>query len=137
PTSDSPPGDLPLQRAGSSSDLQCCNVRICNLATLQRCNYPPPLTMFSTNQPVTSAAFYDREAEIGRLLEVFRGLAAGAPSWLAILGPRKIGKTSLILEVARRSADTGVTIVGIDATEDAPVSNEFFRRYALRVLDAV
>lgn len=92
--------------------------------------------MFRTNQPVTSDAFLDREAEIERLLEIVRDLEAGAPSWLAILGPRKIGKTSLILELARRTAGGRAIIVAIDAMEDAPVSVEFFRRYALRILDA-
>lgn len=93
--------------------------------------------MFRTNQPVSNAAFFDRENELARLLALIEKLAAGAPSWLAILGPRKIGKTSLILECARRAAGAGVSVVAIDATEDAPVSLEFFRRYALRVLDAV
>jgi AAA+ ATPase superfamily predicted ATPase/Holliday junction resolvase len=93
--------------------------------------------VFRTNQPVTEDAFFDREEELGRLLELVRALEAGAPSWLAILGPRKIGKTSLILECARRSAGGGVVIVSIDATEEAPLSTAFFRRYALRVVDAV
>ena len=65
--------------------------------------------MFRTNQPVIEDAFFDREEELGRLLELVRRLEAGAPSWLAILGPRKIGKTSLILECARRSAGGRVT----------------------------
>ena len=37
----------------------------------------------------------------------------------------------------RRSAGGRVVIVSIDATEEAPLSTEFFRRYALRVVDAV
>jgi AAA+ ATPase superfamily predicted ATPase len=93
--------------------------------------------VFRTNRPVTNAAFYDREKELGRLLQLTADLGAGAPSWLAILGPRKIGKTSLILECARRSTGKGIVIVSIDTTEDAPLSTEFFRRYALRVIDAV
>jgi Holliday junction resolvase len=93
--------------------------------------------MFRTNQPVSEAAFFDRDSELGRLRVLLEELAGGVPSWLCVLGPRKIGKTSLILECARRAAGSGVTIVAIDATEDAPPSIEFFRRYALRVLDAV
>lgn len=84
-----------------------------------------------------NAGFFDREKELGRLLDVVRELAAGEPSWLAVLGPRKIGKTSLILECARRSEGAGVVIASIDATETAPLSTEFFRRYALRVVDAI
>ena len=93
--------------------------------------------MFGTNRPVTDVAFYNREAEIDRLLQLVRDLAAGSATWLAILGPRKIGKTSLILECARRSMGAGVAIASIDTTEDAPLSAEFFRRYALRIVDAV
>lgn len=93
--------------------------------------------MFRTNQPVSEAAFFDREKELDRLSSLLSALSAGAPSWLCVLGPRKIGKTSLILECARRAAGADVTIVSIDTTEDAPLSVEFFRRYALRVLDAV
>src|SRR5262245_12957171 len=107
----------------------------CKVASLQACNYAPP--MFRTNQPVAEAAFFDRDKELARLRALIDALAAGAPSWLCVLGPRKIGKTSLILECARRAAGTGVTIVAVDTTEDAPPSMEFFRRYALRVLDAV
>jgi Holliday junction resolvase len=93
--------------------------------------------VFRTNQPVSELAFFDRDGELDRLRVLLASLAAGAPSWLCILGPRKIGKTSLILECARRAAGSGVTVVAVDTTEDAPPSLEFFRRYALRVLDAV
>jgi len=93
--------------------------------------------VFRTNQPVTDLAFFDREAEVERLLALIAQLEAGEPSWLAILGPRKIGKTSLIMECARRSTRTQVQIAAIDTMEHSPVSTEFFRRYALRVLDAM
>ena len=86
---------------------------------------------------MTDVGFFNREKELGRLLRLASELAAGAPSWLAILGPRKIGKTSIILECARRVRGDGVVVVSIDTTEDAPLSREFFRRYALRVIDAV
>jgi len=93
--------------------------------------------VFRTNQPVTDAGFFDRDEQIERLLALIAELEAGEPSWLAILGPRKIGKTSLILECTRRSARTRVRIAAIDTMEHSPVSTEFFRRYALRALDAM
>ncbi len=93
--------------------------------------------MFRTNRPVTDAGFFDREKEMRRLLQLAFDLRDGAPSWLAVLGPRKIGKTSLILECARLVDGEGIAVVSIDTTEDAPLSVEFFRRYALRVIDAV
>jgi AAA+ ATPase superfamily predicted ATPase len=53
--------------------------------------------VFQSSRPVTASGFFDREAELARLEEAARRLLAGAPTWLAILGLRKIGKTSLLL----------------------------------------
>ncbi len=92
--------------------------------------------MFRTNQPVTRGAFYDRDAELDRLSGLAEALREGAPQWLAILGARKIGKSSLLLETSRRAAHPDLRFVLIDATEGVPISAEFFRRYALRTLDA-
>ena len=67
--------------------------------------------MFRTNQPVTDLAFFDRDKEVERLLALIAELEAGAPSWLTILGPRKIGKTRLILERSRRSIQAMAVVV--------------------------
>ena len=93
--------------------------------------------MYQSNLPVTAGAFLDRNRELARLQEVVDRLAAGQPAWLAILGPRKIGKTSLLLELARRNEATGVVFVVLDSFEETPVSLGVFRSYALRLLDAV
>jgi len=93
--------------------------------------------VFHASVPVTADAFHDREEAIAALERVLARLRAGAPSWLCILGPRKIGKTSLILEVARRTADPAVEFAVLDLFEVTPLSLEIFRRLALRVLDAV
>ncbi|MSP62378.1 MAG: ATP-binding protein [Myxococcales bacterium] len=93
--------------------------------------------MFRTSVPVTEEGFTDREPELERLRGHVRKLVAGAPSWVAILGPRKIGKTSLILELARRTVDPKVVFVVLDNFEELPLSCAIFRRYALRVLDGV
>ncbi|MCK4305668.1 MAG: hypothetical protein KAY24_15630 [Candidatus Eisenbacteria sp.] len=34
-------------------------------------------------------------------------LRVGAPTWMAIIGPRKVGKTSLVLEEVRLAATRG------------------------------
>ncbi len=81
--------------------------------------------------PVQGEAFYDRERELARLVEAGEQLR-----WLAVLGPRKIGKTSLLLEAARRLAERPAVAL-IDVFEDLPVSVRFFRRYALRVADTL
>lgn len=93
--------------------------------------------MFRTSQPVISGEFFDREPAVARLATVLDRLKAGAPEWLAIIGPRKIGKTSLLLEVARRRADAELEIIVFDVLDGAPVSLETFRRLAGAVLDTI
>lgn len=72
---------------------------------------------------------------MARLSRVVAALTDGQPRWLLLLGPRKIGKTSLLLEWVRRGAGTGLRWVHLDLFRDPPGA-ELFRRYALRVLDA-
>ena len=91
--------------------------------------------MYSTSIPVTATSFFDREGEIRTLQTVVEALRADSPTWLAIIGPRKIGKTSLLLELARRAADSEVVFVVIDCFEELPLLPEIFRRYALRIVD--
>jgi hypothetical protein len=92
--------------------------------------------VFRSSAPVLSSAFHDRTHELQRLTSSFESLARGAPRWLAILGPRKVGKTSLILEAARR-AEGEVRVATIDALERAPLDLEIFRLLAARALDAL
>lgn len=90
--------------------------------------------MFRTNQPVTSEGFFDREGELETLEGLIQRLAQGAPMWLAIIGPRKVGKTSMILELQRRAPDDLVFVL-LDVQGEVPLSLEIFRTYALRVAD--
>jgi AAA+ ATPase superfamily predicted ATPase len=87
--------------------------------------------------PATDQVFFDREAELARLSSLLARVKARAPEWLAIVGPRKVGKTSLILEWERRLADPQLACVVIDVMEVAPPSRELFRSYALRIVDRV
>jgi AAA+ ATPase superfamily predicted ATPase/Holliday junction resolvase len=94
--------------------------------------------MFQTSQPVIAEMFYDRESELERLNDLVDRLLLGNPIWLAIVGPRKIGKTSLVLELARRRRpEDGVVFVVLDALSASPLSLEVFRTYALRAVDAL
>jgi AAA+ ATPase superfamily predicted ATPase/Holliday junction resolvase len=92
---------------------------------------------FHTSRPVVADDFLDREHELGRLRAGLDRLAAGSPEWIAVLGRRKVGKTSLLLELIRRTSDPKVRFVLFDAMEAAPLTSDVFRAYALRVLDAV
>jgi AAA+ ATPase superfamily predicted ATPase/Holliday junction resolvase len=89
--------------------------------------------MFQTSHPVTGVGFHDRTGEMERLAAFVAELRAGANRWLAVIGPRKVGKTSLILELSRRITD--VHFVVIDTQEVSPPSLELFRTCALRVVD--
>ena len=89
--------------------------------------------MFQTSHPVTGIGFHDRTAEMERLAAFVAELRAGTNRWLAVIGPRKVGKTSLILELSRRIAD--VHFIVIDTQEVSPPSLELFRTCALRVAD--
>ena len=93
--------------------------------------------MFQSSIPVTADSFHNRAAELEKLAAAIQRLQAGAPAWTAIIGPRKIGKTSLVLEATRQAASNTLAVATIDVQEHAPPSPGFFRLYALRVLDAL
>ncbi|MCP4600593.1 MAG: ATP-binding protein [Proteobacteria bacterium] len=92
--------------------------------------------MFRTNIPVTADAFRDRHEEIRLLGAGVDNLEDGNPQWFALIGSRKVGKTSLLLEIERQKSRDGLVFVVLDSYEDRPLSLSIFRRYALRVVDA-
>lgn len=92
--------------------------------------------MFQTSTPVFGDGFHNRNAELELLTHALQKLSAGAPQWIAILGQRKIGKTSLVLEAARRCESPSLRIVALDVEEQSPASLGLFRRLAVRILDA-
>jgi len=93
--------------------------------------------MFRSSLPVSADAFHNRQVELARLEESVARLQQGAPSWVAVIGSRKIGKTSLVTELARRAAAPSLVFVVLDVYEVAPLSPEVFRLYALRVADRI
>ncbi len=92
--------------------------------------------MFWTSVPATADAFFNRAAQLEQLDRLL-GRHRDAPEWLAIVGPRKVGKTSLLLEWERRLADPALVCAVVDVLEVAPLSREWFRICALRVVDRV
>ncbi len=91
--------------------------------------------MFQSSHPVSGHGFHDRVGELARLLAFVDGIRAGASPWLALIGPRKIGKSSLVLELSRRAGD--VAVVAVDTQEVSPPSLEVFRTCGLRTVDAL
>lgn len=92
--------------------------------------------MFQAGSPVTSRAFHDRADALARVARVFESLERGQPRWLAVIGPRKVGKTSLILEAARRAPSHAAVSI-LDVMAHLPLSLELFRVLALRAVDAL
>ncbi len=92
--------------------------------------------MFRTSTPVTDVGFFDRGAELERLEDAVRSLEQGSPRWVALLGSRKLGKTSLLLELMRRQGSADVVFAVLDSFEDGPLTANIFRRLGLRVVDA-
>ncbi len=115
----------------------------CYVAGLRRCKVATGRELresrlvFRTSTPVTAGAFHNRSRELAELERAVEQLKRGAPKWVAILGARKIGKTSLVLEAARRKAGTDLRVVTMDVQEAAPISIEVFRSMGLRVIDTV
>lgn len=92
--------------------------------------------MFQTTLPVVGFEFRDRTAQLARLAHATLKLQLGKPHWVALLGPRKVGKTSLLLEAARR-ASAPVVFAIFDAFDHVPVTGEVLRLIVLRVVDRV
>ncbi|MBX3248030.1 MAG: ATP-binding protein [Myxococcales bacterium] len=92
--------------------------------------------MFRSSAPVTSSSFHDRADALREVLDCFDALRRGTPRWLAIVGPRKVGKTSLLLEAARR-AHAGLDVAVLDVFERTPLDLEIFRLLVARALDAL
>lgn len=85
---------------------------------------------------MTAGGFHDRHSELARVSSSFASLIAGAPQWLALVGPRKVGKTSLLLEAARR-APQALSVAVVDVFERAPLDLDIFRLFTARCLDAL
>ena len=92
--------------------------------------------MFRSNVPVSSARFHDRREALERLKRLSLDVKRGEPRWLAIIGPRKIGKSSLLTEAAERFGSAKLRFVSFDVFDAMPVSFEVFRRLGAKILDA-
>ncbi|MBN8611656.1 MAG: ATP-binding protein [Deltaproteobacteria bacterium] len=91
---------------------------------------------YRTARPAEGGQFHDRVEALARLERVSRSLVRGESKWLVLFGHRKIGKTSLLREAARRLETARLRFVLFDVFETMPVSLDVFRRFAAHVLDA-
>lgn len=90
--------------------------------------------MYQTTLPVVGPEFRDRTQPLAQVISAIARLKKGSPKWLALLGQRKVGKTSLLLEAARRS-DASIIFAIIDVFNHLPVNADLFRQLAIKVVD--
>jgi AAA+ ATPase superfamily predicted ATPase len=96
--------------------------------------------MFASSTPATADGFFNRDVELASVEDALTKLLKGAPRWLCLLGPRKVGKTSLLREVERRlrhSSQRRPRFVVVDVFETMPVSVEVFRQVALQAVEVL
>jgi hypothetical protein len=96
--------------------------------------------MFAISTPATADGFFDRTHELGRIEEALHKLTRGAPKWLCLVGPRKVGKSSLLREVERRSRvlpGPQPAFAVVDVLDAVPASTEVVRAIAVQSVDAL
>lgn len=96
--------------------------------------------MFATSTPATADGFFDRRTEVAQIEDAVEHLLRGAPKWLCLVGPRKVGKTSLLREVERRMrarARARPSFVVVDVLESMPASTEVLRVLAIQSVEAL
>lgn len=116
-----------LKRIALSRNHQHC-VRECVIPQL-----PPSMASpFKYQGPVTGDCFFGREREIRRILDTSRAN-------YCILGPRKVGKSSLLQTIEQRvnlrNSLPGMSAVYIDATGDSQIIH-FQRKLMTKLVDA-
>ena len=95
--------------------------------------------MFSASTPTSPEGFFNRARELARLEDSVDKLQRGAPKWLCLFGPRKVGKTSLLREAERRTRARARApgFVVVDVFETLPVSLEVFRHIAVQAIEVL
>jgi AAA+ ATPase superfamily predicted ATPase/Holliday junction resolvase len=91
--------------------------------------------LFETSNPVTGPHFVNREPELRELLASVPALRQGRRSWYVLLGPRKIGKSSLLLEMAARVGREAI-IVLTDCWPSARNPFYFLSSFVANLVDA-
>lgn len=92
---------------------------------------------FETRRPVWGEEFVDRAELVAQLSALVEAHDAGRPSWVALLGPRKIGKTSILRELqSRRRAGGAGDAAWVDLFRVDARVQDVFAAYVAAVLEA-
>ncbi len=91
---------------------------------------------FVTSEPVYGEFFYNRKSEIRLLRAGIGDIKKGIRRFYAIHGLRKVGKTSLLTELARRlENERNIVIVIFDCSANLADGNIFFEELATQIID--
>jgi len=91
---------------------------------------------FEVSRPVTKAEFFDRERELQELLRTVEMLQRGSTRYLALLGLRKMGKTSLLRQFMAMVEAPQVVPFLLDCWEKRPTPQAFFQDYLVQTVDS-
>ncbi len=89
---------------------------------------------FSASKPVFGKHFFNREKELSSLEGLIRSLKKGVPRYAAIMGMRKVGKTSLIEEFRRLHREKAVIPI-LDCSAGVITAETFFEDFAVAIID--
>ena len=90
---------------------------------------------FESSKPVTGSFFFNRDRELKELINSVNLLKKGSTKYLALIGQRKTGKTSLLRQFMEEVDATDVIFFEIDCWEKKPTPRTFFQDYLIQVLD--
>jgi len=89
---------------------------------------------FEISTPVTNSNFFNREKDLERLLFNAKNLTKGNPNWMALLGHRKVGKSSLLWEL-RRKLPARIHDVYIDCWSLKLDPKSFFSKWITEIVN--
>lgn len=91
--------------------------------------------LFETSNPVSGNSFINRQDEIDELILSAQRLKDQSRSWYALIGQRKVGKSSLIKEFKARISGEYLC-PGVDCWNSTRNAYDFFIDYIVELIDA-
>lgn len=91
---------------------------------------------FESSKPVTGPEFFNRQQELAELLRSVEILRRGSTHYLALVGHRKVGKTSLLRQFMAQVDDPEVVLFDVDCWATKPTPKIFFQAYLVQTVDA-
>jgi len=90
---------------------------------------------FESSKPVTGLNFFNRQKELAEMVNTIKLLKKGSSKYLALIGHRKTGKTSLLRKFMEVVNEPDVVFYELDCWEKKPSPKIFFQDYLLQVMD--